>query len=290
MSLLAEKTNTDTVSVASLQPAGVRPFVKWAGGKTQLLDELVARVPAEFDRYIEPMVGGGALYFRLLPEHAVLGDLNGELLLCYRVVKERVESLITALGAHKHCKKHYYRVRNVDRDASFWSWTEVERAARFIYLNRTCFNGLYRVNSRGEFNVPFGEYKRPRIVQEEVLRACSEALQGAVLVEGSFEATVSQATAKDFIYFDPPYLPSSKTAQFTSYVKGGFHDADQLKLRTVCSELDERGVRWMVSNSYNETMLRLWDNFNISVVDAARAINSKGEKRGNVKEIIVTNY
>ncbi len=268
----------------------LRPFVKWAGGKTQLLDEIVRRMPSDFGCYIEPMVGGGALFFRIRPERAILGDLNSELILTYRAVQQRVDSLISALGAHKHSKSHFYKVRNADRESSFWSWTEVERAARFIYLNKTCFNGLYRVNARGEFNVPFGEYKRPRIVQEEVLRSCSEALQGVELVSGTFDETVSRAREGDFVYFDPPYLPVSKTAHFTAYVKGGFHDQDQIQLRTVCSELDERGVRWMVSNSYHEATLRLWDGFNVEVVEASRSINSKGEKRGRVNEIIVTNY
>lgn len=267
-----------------------RPFLKWAGGKSQLLSELVCRVPEKFDRYFEPMLGGGALFFGLRPERAVLGDLNAELINAYLVVRDKVESLITQLGAHKHNKKYYYKIRNADREAAYWTWSDVERAARLIYLNRTCFNGLYRVNSRGHFNVPFGEYKRPRIVHEELLRSCSAALQGVTLVVGGFEDAVADARAGDFVYFDPPYHPLTKTANFTSYVKGGFNDDDQLALRTLCAELDERGVKWMVSNSYNEVMARLWAGFRLEIVEASRAINSKGEGRGKVKELIVRNW
>lgn len=285
---------------ATGDPEGCRPFLKWAGGKSRLLHELRSRLPEQFRNYFEPFVGGGALYFGVAPlEHprsesanreAVLSDINNELINAYRVVQQQLEELLIDLRRHTHTSRYFYHLRNADRDPGYWTWSPVERASRLIYLNRTCFNGLYRVNSRGEFNVPFGDYKNPTIVDEKNLRACSARLQGVSLRLQSFEKVVEDAQQGDFVYFDPPYVPLSATSHFTGYTKEGFSDDVQLRLRDVCIALDRKGVKVMVSNSSAPLIHDLYRDFRIEIVYAPRAINSKGDKRGRIEEVIVRNY
>ena len=282
----AVKGESATFSRAS----ATRPFIKWAGGKGKLLSELVSRVPENFNTYFEPFLGGGALFFELQPEKAVLADFNAELINAYKVVQRDVEKLIDELSRHRHNKRHFYRVRDFDRSPAFWVFSDVERAARFIYLNKTCFNGLYRVNSRGEFNVPFGDYKNPAILDAENLRACSAALQGRELVRRSFEEVVGATSKGDFVYYDPPYMPVSKTANFTAYGKEGFTAEDHTRLRDTCIELDKKGVKFMLSNSDAPLVLELYRDFNLETVQSSRSINSKATLRGPVKEVIVRNY
>ena len=267
-----------------------RPFLKWAGGKTQLLPHLIHRIPNSFNRYIEPFIGGGALFFALQPKVALIADCNQELINCYQVVRTDVEALIEELKVYRYDKEMYYAVRELDRRPDFGELSRVKRAARLIYLNKTCFNGLYRVNSKGYFNVPFGTYTDPTIVDAENLRACSKVLQRTVIQSGNFEQVLEIAEAGDFVYFDPPYAPSSGTADFTSYSKEGFDDAAQEMLLLVCLQLNQRGVKWMVSNSNTTLIQELYRGFKVEPVGASRAINSKASKRGSVIELLIRNF
>lgn len=267
-----------------------RPFVKWAGGKRQLLGQIDAYVPAEFGTYVEPFVGGGALFFYLLPERAVLVDNNPVLINAYHVVQRDVEALIVSLQQHRNEKEYYYEIRAADRTPEFADWTPVERASRTLFMNKCCYNGLYRVNSKGQFNVPFGKYKNPTICDAPNLRAVSRALQGVTIRHGSFELCLEHAAAGDFVYLDPPYHPLSETASFTSYTKDAFGPADQERLREVFGALDERGCKVLLSNSYCDFILDLYADYAIEPVLAKRAINSNAAKRGAIKEVLVRNY
>ena len=267
-----------------------KPFVKWVGGKTQLLPELSSRIPHNFSRYFEPFIGGGALFFDLQPVQSTLIDINEELTNVYKVIKERTDELIGDLHQHIYEKDYYYQIRNVDRTDEYQSWSDVRRASRFIYLNKSCFNGLYRVNSKGEFNTPMGKYKNPKIVDEINLRACSQALAKAKIITDSFLEVEALVTNNDFVYFDPPYAPLNATSNFTGYSQQGFDRQMQLELRDLCDRLNRRGVRFMVSNSNAPLILELYQNYNIELVYATRAINSKANKRGKIPEVVVTNY
>lgn len=272
------------------KPIKAKPFVKWVGGKTQLLPELRARIPSNFSKYFEPFMGGGALFFHLQPEHSTLIDINEELTLAYRVIKYQTEELIADLKRHIYEKDYYYQIRNADRTDEYKSWSDVQKASRLIYLNKSCFNGLYRVNSKGEFNTPMGSYKNPKIVDEINLRACSQALQKAQIVNASFLEVEEKVRGDDFVYFDPPYAPLNATSNFTGYSQKGFDNQMQLDLRNLCDRLHARGIRFMVSNSNAPLILDLYDHYKIELVYATRAINSKANKRGKIPEVIVTNY
>jgi DNA adenine methylase len=267
-----------------------RPFLKWAGGKTQLLPHLIHRIPNSFNRYIEPFIGGGALFFALQPRISLLADCNPELISCYQVVRSDVDALIEELKGFRYEKEMYYEVREWDRKPDFGQMSRVKRAARLIYLNKTCFNGLYRVNSKGHFNVPFGSYSDPTIVDPENLKACSTVLQRAIIQSSNFEQVLEIAEAGDFVYFDPPYAPTSDTADFTSYSKDGFDDAAQELLLLVCLQLNQRGVKWMVSNSNTPIIQELYRGFKVEPIIASRAINSKASKRGAVIELLIRNF
>ncbi|MGA1624873.1 MAG: DNA adenine methylase [Prochlorothrix sp.] len=264
--------------------------MKWAGGKRQLLPELLDRVPEQFKTYFEPFVGGGALFFSLQPILAHLTDINPDLINMYQVIQTEVEALIEDLQQHRNTADYFYRIRNVDRSPAYATWSPIQKASRLIYLNKTCYNGLYRVNSKGHFNSPYGSYKNPTLVDHKNLRACHCALQEVTIEVASFEAVLTQASTGDFVYFDPPYVPVSSTANFTSYSQDGFGPEMQERLRDVCVELDRRGVQFMLSNSYAPIVLELYGGFRIDTVQASRAINSNAAKRGKVKEVIVRNY
>jgi DNA adenine methylase len=271
-------------------PRICKPFVKWAGGKSQLLGELLSRIPEEFERYFEPFVGGGALFFGLQPESAVLGDLNAELINTFRVVRDEPAELISALKRHTYVREHYYNIRNADRDPEFKNWSDVERAARVIYLNKSCFNGLYRVNSQGQFNTPFGRYSNPTICDERNILACSTALRGVQLTVSAFESLVDGAQKGDFVYFDPPYAPLSATSNYVGYVEGGFDLGMQERLYKCCVDLDKRGVKFLLSNSSAPFVLNLYKHFKVDLVSASRSVNSVASKRGKVQEVLVKNY
>jgi DNA adenine methylase len=263
-----------------------RPFLKWAGGKGQLLEKFQPLLPTSFERYFEPFVGGAALFFSLQPRRATLADVNDELIDCYRAVRDRVEDVIAALRNHTYEQEHYYKVRELDPDAL----SLPERAARTIFLNRTGFNGLYRVNNSGRFNVPFGRYVNPSICNPPQLRACSAALRGVIIEVGDFESILAHAGRGDFVYLDPPYSPVSSTSNFTSYSAGGFGVRDQERLAEIFAALDARGVMVMLSNSDVAEIPPLYEGFQIDRVEALRSINSKSGARGRVGEIVIRNY
>ncbi len=270
-----------------------RPFLKWAGGKRQLLPVLVGHVLrlGTFRAYHEPFVGGGALFFELrnlglVADGARLSDVNGRLIEAYQGVADQVEPVIALLREHasRHSRDHYYAVRGAN-PASL-----AERAARLIYLNRTCFNGLYRENRQGGFNVPMGRYTNPTICDEPGLRTASDALRVARLSAGSFVGVLDQARAGDLVYFDPPYVPLSRTASFTAYAREGFSMADQERLAEVFGVLADRGVHVMLSNSRTDAVLSMYARFRIDVVQAARSVNSRADRRGCVDEVVVTSF
>ena len=266
------------------------PFVKWAGGKRQLISQMEEYLPQSYNKYIEPFIGGGALFFHIKPKTAVLIDINKELINCYNVIKNNVSELIGSLKKHKNDKEYYYQVRSADREIeSFKKWTNVEKASRTIFMNRCCYNGLYRVNSKGEFNTPFGSYKNPKFCNEINLNAVHETLKNARIIQGSFEKCLEYAETDDFVYFDPPYHPLSETANFTSYTKDNFGKESQIKLQEVFKKLDDRGCKVMLSNSYNDYILDLYEGFKTITLTAKRAINSDASKRGKIKEILVLN-
>lgn len=267
-----------------------KPFVKWAGGKSRVLPAIVSRIPREFGRLFEPFAGGAALYFHLAREGGYLSDTNAELVNTYEIVRDRVEDLLEILVNYPYEESFYYRVRDMDREPAYATRSALERAARFIYLNKTCYNGLFRVNSKGQFNVPFGDYKSPRIAEPENLRACSRLLQSAEIAVASFEAVEARAERGDFVYFDPPYAPLSPTSNFTAYTREGFGEEEQVRLRDLCERLSRNGVHWMVSNSAAPLILDLYREFEVSRIPVARAINSKSNGRGKIDEVIVTSY
>jgi DNA adenine methylase len=262
-----------------------RPFLKWAGGKTALLPEILPRLPKKIGTYYEPFVGGGAVFFALAAERferAVLGDANENLIETYFSIKEDLGMVIPLLKLHarKHSEEYFYKVR-----ANPGQYI----AARMIYLNKTCFNGLYRVNKKGEFNVPFGKYTNPTICDEENLRAVSAVLYKVEFFPGDFEVTVQDAEKGDAVYFDPPYAPLSETANFTTYTAGGFGFDHQIRLRDVAKRLITRGVHVLLSNSDTPLVRDLYKKgFKIEEVQAPRRVNSKGGKRGNVGELLIS--
>ncbi|MBI4559192.1 MAG: DNA adenine methylase [Candidatus Hydrogenedentes bacterium] len=270
------------------------PVLKWAGGKTQLLPRLQAFFPKQFGTYFEPFVGSGAVFFFLRRLYgsfpAELGDANAELINCYQVLRNELGSLIPAIEKHhdSHSLEHYYHVRRLDPT----KLSSVERAARLIYLNKTCYNGLYRVNARGEFNVPVGSYKNPRIYDERSMAAVADALKGAQLKVADFSDVCDRAKARDFIYMDPPYY--SETTGFTGYAVSAlgeprFGADEHRRLFQVATDLANRGCYVVVSNSDTFYIRRLYKDFHIHTVEARRAINSNGAGRGPVKELVITN-
>lgn len=268
-----------------------QPFIKWVGGKRQLIGELKSRMPKKYNRYIEPFIGGGALFFELQAKNAIINDYNQELVNLYKVVRDSPIELLEDLAKHKNESEYYYEIRLLDRDEKkFKKLTKIQRASRFIYLNKTGFNGLYRVNSRGEYNVPFGRYKNPNYINRENILACSELLKDSEILNGDFEAIKPKIQRGDFVYFDPPYVPLTPTASFTGYTKIGFDEDMQIRLRDLCNYIDEIGAYFMLSNSYTDLILELYDGYKIHTVKATRSINSRGDQRGKIKEVIVTNY
>lgn len=276
-----------------------RPFLKWAGGKGQLLPELSKRLPTRFRRYHEPFVGGGALFFFLanggyLRHEVVLSDYNQELITCYQVIRDDVAALIEALQEHTpHFQDpdYFLEIRKWDRQPDFARRSAVAKAARTIFLNRTCYNGLYRLNNKGQFNAPFGNYKNPLICDPANMYAVSEALQQVELHVGDFAAVLDRAEAGDLVYFDPPYVPVSSTASFTHYTGQTFSADEQRRLADVFHRLQELGCYVMLSNSHTELARELYGSAPLAdVVHASRKINCDGKKRGNVEELIVCSY
>jgi len=261
------------------------PFIKWVGGKTSLLPELLKHVPARLRGYHEPFVGGGALFFAVQPRRAVLADSNAELVHCYRQVRDDVYGVLDVLARHVYARDHFAEVRAEEP----LHLRPAERAARFIYLNKTCFNGLWRVNRAGRFNVPIGRYKNPRFNDPAALITASHALRGVAIEAAPFEDSLARAAPGDFVYLDPPYDPVSPTASFSSYTPGGFSWEDQRRLAHACVVLNRRGVRFLLSNSATDRIRELYRGFEQRIVRAPRFINSKGSGRGRVDELLVFN-
>lgn len=267
-------------------------IVKWAGGKSQLLSQFDKFFPEKIDYYIEPFLGSGAVFFhikrRFNPKKAILSDTNEELINAYKVVRDKVEDLIKVLRKHKekHGKEYYYTIRAQDPN----TLNDVDKAARFIYLNKTCFNGLYRVNSKGKFNVPIGSYKNPGILKEDVLREANKLLNGVELKVMSFEKTLEFATKDAFIYFDPPYYPLTVTSSFTAYTKNVFLEAEQKKLAELFRRLDKMRCKLLLSNSDHLFIRDLYKEYIQETVYAKRLINCDATKRGPITELVVRNY
>lgn len=273
----------------------VTPVLKWVGGKRQLLKEIRKHIPEKFSTYYEPFLGGGAVLFELQPNRAVVNDINEELINVYLVIKDHVEELIEELKKHdkENSREYYYEIRSLDRNKDKYNQlSNVQRASRIIYLNKTCYNGLFRVNSQGQFNVPYGRYKNPDIVNEVTLRAVSNYFNETNITFkcGDFEEAVKDAREGSFVYLDPPYDPVSDTSSFTSYNMNGFDKEEQIRLKNLCDKLNKKGVKFLLSNSATDFILDLYKDYNITIVQANRAINSKANKRGKVDEVLVKNY
>lgn len=270
----------------------IAPFLKWVGGKRQLLPAINQLLPQSYNNYYEAFVGGGAVLFNLQPSKAIINDFNPELINVYQVIKNHPEALIKDLKRHKNESDYFYSVRALDREPTFNRLSNIKKASRIIYLNKTCYNGLYRVNSAGEFNAPFGRYKNPNIVNDVTIKAVSDYLNNndIRILNGDFEKAVETAQSGDFVYFDPPYVPVSESANFTGYVKGGFDLLEQERLRNVCNQLDAKGVKFLLSNSSTPIIHELYKKFDIHIVKATRAINSNALKRGAIDEVLIRNY
>ncbi len=266
------------------------PVVKWAGGKRQLLSELTQRLPNSYNRYFEPFIGGGALFFELAPQDAYISDINPELINLYKVIRDDVGALIRDLSSHENSPEYYTEIRAWDRAENYANVSNVRKASRFIYLNKTCFNGLYRVNSKGHFNVPFGRYTNPNVLNANALYAASDVLQSTQIECANFDNILNYVKKDDFVYFDPPYIPLSETSSFTSYSKEDFGMNKQRELKNVCDKLTSLGVKFMLSNSDTPVSNELYSGYKIEKIYASRLINSKASGRGKITEILVRNY
>jgi len=266
------------------------PILKWAGGKRRIVHTLYDRFPRQFGTYHEPFAGSAALFLAVQPPKAVISDANGRLIRTYAAVRDHVDGVIDLLGSYPNDAAFFQRMRQRSRKID--SATDVEVAAWFIYLNRTCYNGLYRVNKQNAFNVPFGKYVNPTICHEELLRECSAALQGVALNRSTFDVALRSAKRGDFVYADPPYLPVSATSSFTSYTADGFGLNDHRRLRDLALELARRGVQVLISNSAAPAILELYKTggFHIQTIDAGRNIAASALSRGPVKELLISTY
>lgn len=271
----------------------VAPVLKWVGGKRQLLGALTPLLPKKITTYCEPFVGGGAMLFHLQPTTAYINDINEELIRVYTVIRNDVETLILALQEYRNDADYFYAVRDWDRERTkYTALSDVEKAARMLYLNKTCYNGLFRVNNSGEFNSPFGNYRNPNIVNAPTLRAVSTYLNAAnvFLTSADYSELLETLPKGTFVYLDPPYDPVSDTSSFTGYAKGGFTRDDQIRLRECCDALDAKGLKFMLSNSATRFIYDQYADYKITTVQARRAINSDATKRGEVDEVVVRNY
>ncbi|MBS5367121.1 MAG: DNA adenine methylase [Streptococcus mitis] len=282
------------MKIKEMKEVALQPFTKWTGGKRQLLPVIRELMPKKYNRYFEPFVGGGALFFDLAPKDAVINDFNAELINCYQQIKDNPQELIEILKVHQeyNSKEYYLDLRSVDRDERIDMMSEVQRAARILYMLRVDFNGLYRVNSKNQFNVPYGRYKNPKIVDENLVSAISTYLNNnqIEIKKGDFEKAVLDVQPGDFVYFDPPYIPLSETSAFTSYTHEGFSYDDQVRLRDTFKKLSDTGAYVMLSNSSSFLVEELYQDFNIHYVEATRTNGAKSSSRGRISEIIVTNY
>lgn len=270
------------------------PILKWVGGKRQLLPEISKHVPDSYSLYVEPFLGGAAVLLHEQPAQARVNDSNAELINVYKCVKESASELIEVLEKHaqhnaEHGSEYYYSIRALDRSEAYRELSDVQRAARILYLNKTCFNGLFRVNSAGQLNVPYGKYKNPSIVNREQILALEEYLNEAEVDMrcGDYKACLVDLPQDSFVYLDPPYMPLSQTSSFTGYTQEGFGYQDQVTLRDECLKLREQGIAFLQSNSDCEAIRELYKDFEIHTVNARRAVNSKAAKRGSITEVLI---
>jgi DNA adenine methylase len=272
----------------------ISPFLKWVGGKRQIMPAIVQYLPGKLSTYTyyEPFVGGGAVLFHLQPKTAIINDFNEELINVYRVIKENPKELIEDLKKHKNESDYFYNIRLLDRSPKFQKLSPVKKASRIIYLNKTCYNGLYRVNNAGEFNSPFGRYKNPNIVNEPIIKAVSNYLNlnDIKIYSGDYEDGLQNIKKNSFVYLDPPYDPVSESANFTGYIQGGWEAEDQIRLKEVCDKLNDKGVKFLLSNSATAFIKDLYKSYQIYVIKANRSVNADGEKRGDVEEVLIRNY
>ncbi|RLD90559.1 MAG: DNA adenine methylase [Bacteroidetes bacterium] len=270
----------------------IAPFVKWVGGKRQLLPAINNLLPTKYTTYYEPFVGGGAVLFYIQPKKAVINDFNSELINVYNVIKNNPNELISDLKTHINEPEYYYHLRALDRRKDYSKLSSIKKASRIIYLNKTCYNGLYRVNNSGEFNSPFGRYKNPNIINETTIKAVNKYLNNnkITILNVDFENALEGIKKGAFVYFDPPYEPVSKSSNFTGYIQGGFNLFDQIRLRDLCIDLDSKGIKFLLSNSATPLIKDLYNNFNIKYVKAIRSINSNAKKRGEIDELLIRNY
>ena len=272
----------------------IKPYLKWAGGKRQLIPELKKYVPKDFETYYEPFVGAGALFFFLQPQKAFINDHNEQLICTYKTIRDNVDELIELLKIHqsKNTKEYFEEIRALNKSPEFLkSMSYVEQAARLIFLNKTCYNGLYRVNSQGLFNVPYGRYKNPKICEETLLKNISLYLNSCevCITSGDYSEVVLGADRKSYVYFDPPYHSPDNTS-FTGYQSGGFDESEQVRLKKTFDNLTAKNVKCVLSNSNTEFIRDLYKGYDIITVTANRAINSRADKRGRVREVIIKNF
>lgn len=274
--------------------SGAKPFVKWAGGKSGLITSLIPFIPKNFNSYFEPFVGGGALFFYLKNQKILnskkiyINDKNSQLINAYKQIKINPHEILEELEIlnKKHSEETFYRIRNLDRNSDFYSLSEVFKAARFIYLNKTCYNGLCRYNSKGHFNTPMGNYKNPKIYDKELIFSVHKALKNVLITNKDFESALLKVKKGDFIYFDPPYFPLNKTSSFVNYTDN-FLANEQIRLYELFKILDFEGVKVLQSNSNTQFIRELYKDFEIIEINSKRAINCKGDRRGKITELII---
>ena len=269
----------------------ISPIVKWVGGKRQLLPEIMPLINKKCSTYVEPFVGGGAVFFELQPKKAIINDYNSELVNVYTVVRDHSEELIEELEKHNRYNngEYFYMIRALDRSEAYDTMSDTEKAARIIYLNKTCYNGLYRVNSAGQFNSPYGKYKNPNIVNEDSIRAMSRYLQSNKITirQGDYKEVLKGLRRGAFVYLDPPYMPISLSSSFTGYTENGFSYAQQVTLKEECDKLRKKGISFLQSNSDCPEIRDLYREYEIRKVQEKRRINSKGNKRGEINEVLI---
>lgn len=269
----------------------LKPVLKWVGGKRQLLAEISPLIPSSPSLYVEPFVGGGAVLLAKQPSKARINDANKELINVYRVIKSNPDELLKQLEVHAELNSsdYYYEIRALDRSQQYNELTDVQKAARIIYLNKTCYNGMFRVNSQGQINVPYGKYKHPNIVNEPGIRALSAYLANDIeILCGDYADALIDLPKNSFVYLDPPYMPISSTSAFTGYTESGFDFDEQVRLRDECAKLREQGISFLQSNSDCEAVRDLYRGFKITTVKAKRSINSKGSGRGAINEVLIS--
>lgn len=269
----------------------ISPIVKWVGGKRQLLADIMPLIDRNCSTYVEPFIGGGAVFFELQPKKAIINDYNSELINVYTTVRDFPEQLIKKLEEHKNknSEEYFYELRALDRKSEYTSMSRVEKAARIVYLNKTCYNGLYRVNAAGQFNSPYGKYKNPNIVNATTIKAMSKYLQNPQITikEGDYRDALKGLRKGAFVYLDPPYMPISSSSSFTGYTENGFSYEQQVELKKECDKLREKGIAFLQSNSDCQEIRELYKEYDIKTVQAKRTINSNANKRGEISEVLI---